>query len=345
METYQAVILGILQGLTEFLPVSSSGHLALGQYLFGITEPALFFNVSLHMGTLIAVVVVFFKEIRSMINALAAMMRTTFQFNGNSQLNRIIQPNGNSQVNGNSQFGGNVKRTLRNNPEIRLIVLIITGSIPTAFLGLFLKQYMELLFGSINFVGCMLLITGTFLWLTKDVKKPDSGIDVRNSDSSMDVKNLDSGMDVRQSESDMDAKNLASALGIPKSESSIMEMEYKQAMLIGLCQGMAVLPGISRSGATISAALFLGIDRETAAKFSFLLSIPAIVGAELLSLKDFISQGISFDLSILYGTFISFLVGYMALVMLLKIVNNGKLHLFAPYCWIVGVIAILSGIV
>ncbi len=324
METYQAVILGILQGLTEFLPVSSSGHLALGQYLFGITEPALFFNVSLHMGTLIAVLVVFFKEIRSMINALAAMMRTTFQFNGNSQ------------VNGNSQFGGNVKRTLRNNPEIRLIVLIITGSIPTAFLGLFLKQYMELLFGSINFVGCMLLITGTFLWLTKDVKKSDSGMNVRNSDS---------GMDVRKSESDMDAKNLASALGIPKSESSIMEMEYKQAMLIGLCQGMAVLPGISRSGATISAALFLGIDRETAAKFSFLLSIPAIVGAELLSLKDFISQGISFDLSILYGTFISFLVGYMALVMLLKIVNNGKLHLFAPYCWIVGVIAILSGIV
>jgi len=155
------------------------------------------------------------------------------------------------------------------------------------------------LFTSINFVGVMLLITGTFLWMTRSVKQSKSGI---------------------------------------------MEMGYKQALIIGVCQGLAVLPGISRSGSTISAAIFLGANRETAARFSFLLSIPAIVGAELLSLKDFISQGISFDYSIIYGTLISFVVGYLALVLLLRLVKNGRLYLFAPYCCVVGVIAIIAGV-
>lgn len=275
METYQAIVLGILQGLTEFLPVSSSGHLALGQYLFAIKEPALFFDVSLHVGTLLAVAVVFFKDIRSMVQALFELVISMLKSDGN------------------------VKRKLQENPDIRLVLLIITGSIPTALLGLFIKQYIDLLFGSINFVGTMLLVTGTFLWLTKDVKK---------------------------------------------SESGIMEMGYKQAILIGLCQGMAVFPGISRSGATISAALFSGIGRETAARFSFLLSIPAILGAEVLSFRDFLSQGISFDFSVIYGTLVSFVVGYLALIILLRIVRKGRLHLFAPYCWIVGVMAIVAGV-
>ncbi len=275
MEIYQAIILGILQGLTEFLPVSSSGHLALGQYSLGITEPTLFFDVSLHMGTLLAVAVVFYKDIRSMITSLIGLGKSL------------------------SKFDNNVGEKFRNNPNIRVALFIILGSIPTALLGLFLKQYVESLFTSINFVGTMLLITGTFLWLTKT---------------------------------------------LPKSKVTIMAMDYKQALIIGLCQGMAVLPGISRSGSTISAALFMGVGRDTAARFSFLLSIPAILGAELLSFKDFISQGISFDFSIIYGTLISFVVGYLALILLLKIVKNGRLYLFAPYCWILGIIAIISGV-
>ena len=104
-----------------------------------------------------------------------------------------------------------------------------------------------------------------------------------------------------------------------------------------------MLPGISRSGATITAGLFSGIDRETAARFSFLLSIPAIVGAEILSLKDFLSTGIAMDSSVVYGTLISFMVGYVALMVLLKIVKNGKIYLFAPYCWLLGGIAIVIG--
>ncbi len=274
MEIYQGIILGILQGLTEFLPVSSSGHLALGQSFFGITEPTLFFDVSLHMGTLLAVMLVFYKDIKGMILALAALFKQLFS-------------------------GQNTGTMIKDNEEIRFAVLIIAGSIPTAFLGLGFKPYVDTLFSSVSFVGCMLLITGTFLWMTRTV---------------------------------------------PSQGDGVMKFGVKRALLVGLCQGMAVIPGISRSGATISAALFSGIDRETAARFSFLLSIPAIVGAEILSLKDFIELGSVINVTAtLCGTLISFVVGYGALVFLLRIVKKGRLHLFAPYCWGLGILAIVIG--
>lgn len=272
MEIYQGIILGVLQGLTEFLPVSSSGHLALGQAFFGITEPALFFDVSLHMGTLLAVGVVFFQDIKRMIVALFTVTKTVL-----------------SRKNvGNAGTG---------NEDLQLVLLIILGTLPTVVLGLSIKPYVHTLFSSISFVGCMLLVTGTFLWMTRQ---------------------------------------------IPEAGDGVKTFGIKRALLVGLCQGMAVLPGISRSGATISAALFLGIDRETAGRFSFLLSIPAIVGAEILSIKDFIEQGSRIDLTAtLCGTLIAFAVGYVALVVLLRIVKKGRMHLFAPYCWGLGVMAIL----
>ena len=274
MEIYQGIILGILQGLTEFLPVSSSGHLALGQSFFGITEPALFFDVSLHMGTLLAVIVVFFKDIKGMLLALFALVKQLFS-------------------------GENTGVMIKNNEEIRFAFLIIVGSIPTALLGLGFKPYVHTLFSSVSFVGCMLLITGTFLWLTRKV---------------------------------------------PTKGDGIMAFGVKRALLVGVCQGMAVIPGISRSGATISAALFSGIDRETAARFSFLLSIPAIVGAMMLSLKDFIEHGSAINITAtLCGTLIAFVVGYGALVFLMGIVKKGRLHLFAPYCWALGLLAIVFG--
>ncbi len=274
MEIYQGIILGILQGLTEFLPVSSSGHLALGQSFFDIKEPALFFDVSLHMGTLLAVAVVFFKDIKRMLLALTALVK------------QIVSPQ-------------DALKMIKENEEIRFVFLIIVGSIPTALLGLGFKPYVDTLFSSISFVGCMLLITGTFLWMTRTA---------------------------------------------PQQGDGIMDFGAKRALLVGVCQGFAVIPGISRSGATISAGLFSGIDRETAARFSFLLSIPAIVGAEILSLKDFMEQGTSINVpATLCGTFISFVVGYGALVLLLRMVKKGRLHLFAPYCWAVGTIAIILG--
>lgn len=307
METYHALILGIVQGLTEFLPVSSSGHLALGQYIFNIKEPTLFFDISLHIGTLFAVVIVFFDNIKSICISIFEFLKLL----GKSNINDI-------------------KNSIKNSSDIRFVLLIVVGSIPTAIIGLFLKQYVDILFDSINFVGTMLLITGTFLWFTKDIKKDGFNLQADSKNQKQD-----------------DEKVLYDNCGKIKTDVNIMNFGYKQALFIGFAQGCAVVPGISRSGATIAAGLFAGIERETAAKFSFLLSIPAIVGAEMLGLKDVLYAGGSaafINMKTLYGTIISFIVGYLALKLLLKIVRVGRLHLFAPYCWILGVVAIIAGV-
>ncbi|MBF0303196.1 MAG: undecaprenyl-diphosphate phosphatase, partial [Desulfamplus sp.] len=148
METYHALLLGIVQGLTEFLPVSSSGHLALGQYIFDIKEPTLFFDISLHIGTLLAVLIVFFDNIKSICISIVQMLKTIIRFNPND-----------------------FQKQFKENSDIRFVLLIVVASIPTAIIGLCLKPYVDILFDSINFVGTMLIITGTFLWLTKDIKK------------------------------------------------------------------------------------------------------------------------------------------------------------------------------
>lgn len=282
MEIYQGIILGILQGLTEFLPVSSSGHLVLGQNFFGIKEPAFAFDISVHMGTFAATVVVFRKEILSILKNLWGLASKLLYLKASPGI-------------------GTGNRTGKNDPHIRLSLLIITGSIPTACIGFFLKQYEHVIFSSVPLVGTMLLVTGTFLWLTRNIDH--SGAEVEG-------------------------------------------FRHKTAFLVGICQGLAVIPGISRSGATISAAVFAGIERKTAARFSFLLSLPAIFGAQLLSFKDSMdgSNAALGDVTI-YGTVVSFITGYFALVLLLKIVNQGKFYMFAPYCWVLGVLALLSAII
>ncbi|MFH1156376.1 MAG: undecaprenyl-diphosphate phosphatase [Pseudomonadota bacterium] len=272
MEIYQGVALGVLQGLTEFLPVSSSGHLVLGQHLFGIMEPALSFDISLHVGTLAAVFLVFFREILAMIRALA-------RFAG---------------------AGSGAGAMLREDMDLKLVLLILVGSVPTAVLGLVIKKYAMGAFASVGLVGVMLLLTGTFLWFTR--RLPGGGV------------------------------------GVPG-------LSYSKAVWIGVVQGVAVLPGISRSGSTISAALLLGVDRETAGRFSFLLSLPAILGAEALSLRESMGTGLDLDPATLYGTLAAFVVGYFALIVLLRIVRQGRLYLFAPYCWTVGLIALGAGLI
>lgn len=254
MEIYQGILLGILQGIAEFLPISSSGHLILGQHFFDLTEPMLAFDISVHMGTLGAIIIVFFKDIK----------------------NILIKP------------------------DLKLISLIIIGCIPTALIGYIIKKWEEVIFSSVLLVGFMLIITGIILWQTR--KKQDNSK----------LKNL-----------------------------KAQDIGFKSALFIGVCQGIAVIPGISRSGATISAGLFANLDKKMAVKFSFLLSIPAIIGAQILQLTD--SMGTPFVISkaTLFGTLASFVTGYFALIILLKTVNNGKLHLFAPYCWIAGISAII----
>lgn len=273
MNSTEAIILGVIQGLTEFLPVSSSGHLVLFQKMFGMKQAELFFDVGVHLGTLVAVIVVFRLEIKKIITALVKLIFLT-------------------------GLKETIRQKLESDPQLKMALLIVIGSIPTAILGLLFVGIADRLFTSGLITGLMLIVTGLLLWLTRRT-------------------------------------------GASKDQAQCNRLTPKNAFIIGTVQGLAIIPGISRSGSTISIALILGIDREMAARYSFLLSIPAIIGAGLLSLKDALFQT---DLAIgtaLLGAFTAALVGYAALKTLLQMVKKGHLHVFAPYCWLVGILAII----
>ncbi len=273
MEVYQAIILGLIQGLTEFLPVSSSGHLVIFQRIFGLMEPEIFFDICVHVGTLVAVIVYFRKDLYAMITSL--FQKSFLVLKKETTISSAWQ-----------------------DQDIKMAVFIITGLIPTVVAGLLIDKIADVLFTSVFITGIMLIITGTILWQTRKFQEAPSGV---------------------------------------------TENTLKKAFLIGLVQGFAVIPGISRSGSTIAAGLFLGLDRELAAKFSFLMSIPAITGAAILSLKDIESlSGISFKV-IIPGMLVSCISGYLALSLLVFIVKKGRLFAFAPYCWIAGLVAIAYG--
>jgi undecaprenyl-diphosphatase len=273
MDPIEAIILGIIQGLTEFLPVSSSGHLVLFQHLFGLKEAELFFDVCVHLGTLVAVIIVFRQEIIKIISALLQLVSLGRQ---------------------NEKF----LQKMESNPELKMAVLIVIGSIPTAILGLLFAGIADRLFSSTLITGIMLMVTGLLLWFTRKAE----------------------------------THAVAASSG---------HLTTGKALIIGIVQGLAIIPGISRSGSTISTALLLGVNRETAARYSFLLSIPAIVGAGLLSLKDGFSQTGPVIWISLLGAVMAAIVGYGALKSLLHIVKKGRLYVFAPYCWLVGLLAIL----
>ena len=271
MNIIEAIVLGAVQGLTEFLPVSSSGHLVLFQNLFGLKEPELLFDICLHVGTLVAVHVVFYRDILEILKALI-------------------------QILGRMKTAGGFWRLCQIDPAIRMALLVVAGSVPTAVIGLLFKEITDQLFGSTVIVGCMLIITGTLLWLTRKIR----------------------------------------TAGRPIERTTV-----KDALIIGIVQGLAILPGISRSGSTISTALFLGVDRKLAGRYSFLLSIPAIVGALVLGI-DAPELATSIPLTtILAGSLVSAAVGWLALVILLRVVDRGQLHRFAPYCWIVGLVTLV----
>jgi len=271
-----AILLGILQGITEFLPVSSSGHLVILEAILKVQKtPSILFEASLHLGTLIAIIILFWKKIDEIIK---------FIFGGfNQQLK--IKSDKNLFL-----------RYYQDDPIARLLILIIISNIATVIIGLGFEDIFRKMFGSVKWVGVMLLITGCILLLTK----------------------------------------------MAKSDSITLEnLRVEHALIIGIAQGIAVAPGISRSGATIATALLIGIARPDAAIFSFLISIPAIIGANF---KEILSQGVELSygwLPILSGLLISFITGFIALKFLINIVNRGKLYYFAFYCWIVGIGAII----
>ncbi len=270
MSLIQALILGVIQGLTEFLPVSSSGHLVIFQNLFGLKEPDLFFDVALHFGTLLAILIVLRQEVSSLLKGTSCFL---------VYLIRGKKYTLDDQDKAMARFAG----------------LILIGLIPTAVLGFFLRDVFRLLFNSLLAVGIMLIITGTFLWLTK-----------------------------MTGEGNKDKVNM-----------SILD-----AIIIGFVQGLSIAPGISRSGATIAFGLFRKLKKMVAIRFSFLLSIPAILGAIILEWENpMLHEGEL--LNMISGTLTAALVGYICLRILIRMVQKGHFHFFSPYCWALGSLTII----
>lgn len=271
MTPLYAVLLGLVQGVTEWLPVSSSGHLALLQELLDL-EVSIFFSLVLHVATALVVIMVFRRDVLDIFRSLAR----TFKLR---------------------KDGLGFKEIALSEKSSVLAWLILLGSIPIAILGFAFHDFIELLFNDLAVVGFSLVITGILLALTILSKRRNESM--RNSD----------------------------------------------ALSIGIAQGISLIPGISRSGFTISVGILRGIDRELAARYSFLLSVPAVLGAAVFELIEVINSQISVDLLLLGVAFLSSLVfGYLSIKALWYIVKNARLHYFSAYCFAVG-FAVLSYVI
>lgn len=268
----ESILLGVVQGLTEFLPISSSGHLVLAQYFLGLHEPQVFFDVMLHLGTLGAVVAAYRRSLARL--AVSAWRAA-----------------------GDPAFWRGPVAAVRASPELRLIVFLFLGSVPTAAIGILFKEPLEAAFGSPRVVATMLLVTGALLQAPR--LRPDRG----------------------------------QAGG---------ELSWWQALLVGTMQGLAIIPGISRSGSTISVALLAGVAAEEAAELSFLLSIPAILGAVVVKLRDAGAVAGPPAGVVVAGALSAFVVGYLSLVFLLLVLRKGRLSAFSWYCFAVGAAALLA---
>jgi len=266
-----SILLGIIQGVTEFLPISSSGHLAIAENLLQMTDIHVpeFFDVLLHLGTLVAVFIAYWPEIREMIVEF---------FCGISDLAHHTTP---TPV----------------PPARRLILLIIVGTLPL-FAVLPIKDKVEGLADNMYFVAAALLVTGCLLFASDRVRR---------------------GRKTEKSASLLDA------------------------LLVGVGQAIATCPGISRSGTTITAGCFVGFERRFAVRYSFLMSIPAILGANILSLKDAVEAGILWAEVPVYlvGVAVSAVVGYACIRLLKMIAEKGKFGFFAYYCWAAGALTLV----
>ena len=273
MDIIQAIIIGLVQGLTEFLPVSSSAHLIFAQQALGVADVGLAFDVLLHVGTLVAVIVYFFNDIVNMIKGFL--------------LSLVDLKDGN--------FMGELKK----DPYKKLAWLTILATIPIGIVGVLFNDIVESMFQGLTVPAFLLLITGCLLYVSQ---RMNSGrIDVRN-------------------------------------------ITLKEALIMGCGQALAILPGLSRSGTTIAAGLFAGLDKEFAAKFSFILSIPAILGAAVFQLKDLSGGSVEIGACIA-GFIVAAISGYLAISFLLKIVREKSLDIFAYYCWIVGIIVLVGSLI
>ena len=273
MDIFQAIIIGLVQGLTEFLPVSSSAHLIFAQQALGVADVGLAFDVLLHVGTLVAVIAYFFNDIVNMIKGFL--------------LSLVDLKEGN--------FIGEIKK----DPYKKLSWLTILATIPVGVVGILFNDIIEEMFTGLTIPAFLLLITGCLLYVSQRMN--NGRIDVRN-------------------------------------------LTIKEALFMGCGQALAILPGLSRSGTTIAAGLFAGLDKEFAAKFSFILSIPAILGAAVFQLKDLSGGSVEIGACIA-GFIVAVISGYLAISVLLKVVREKSLDIFAYYCWIVGIIVLVGSLI
>ena len=273
MNIIQGIIIGIVQGLTEFLPVSSSAHLIFIQNLLGV-ESSLAFDTFRHLGSLLAVLIYFRADIYKMLNAWIMSAGDIMQHR--------------------------FREGFYSDPYKRLAWYVILATIPVGLAGVLFESQVDALFaGALYVPGFFLFVTGTILYLSQR---------------------------------------------IASGQIDMSHMGWFQALFMGLGQACAIMPGLSRSGTTIAAGLVIGLDKEFAAKFSFILSIPAIFGAFIVQLKD-IGLSMSGDgAAIILGFVAAFVSGYLAIKWLLDLIQNKSLDIFSYYCWIVGVIVFMGSI-
>lgn len=286
MDLINAIILGIVQGVAEFLPISSSGHLAIMKNLLHMnTDTGLLFDVLLHLGTLVAIFIAFWRDIKELIIEGLSIVGDFF-----INVGRLAQ----------NIVGKKVPyKAMVTTPYRRFVMLVIVSSIPTGIIGILLKDVIEGASQTLLIPGIGLLVTALLLRLADGVSEG--------------------------------SKNEETA-------------SYKNATLIGIAQGIATLPGISRSGTTITACLFNGYSREFAVKYSFIMSIPAVLGATLLEVMDFDPSMINGSDMVNYmiGTVISGIVGYICIKTMLVIVRGKKFKYFTYYCLAMGIAAVIG---
>lgn len=272
MTIWDAIVLGLVQGVTEFLPISSSGHLSILNNLFGISSTEnghMLFDVLLHLGTLASIFVVYWQDIRQMCVEIAAF----------------------------ANLGPLAGQERRHAPAARLFIMLVLATLPLVLI-IPIHKRIETLYYSNVFIGVAIVLTGCMLYVADKMK-----------------------------------------LG----EKKATNMTISDALIIGICQCVATIPGLSRSGTTITAGIAVGLRRDFAVKFSFLLSIPAVLGANILSIVDAVREGVQLSNvpAYLIGMIVAMLSGIASISLLNKIASKGRFGGFAYYCWVMGVLSII----
>ncbi len=267
MNYLESFILSILQGLTEFLPISSSGHLVLAEHLLGVKKSGIDFEVFVHFGTMLSVLIIFRKDI---VGILTSFFTKIFKVS-------------------------ELKENFKTDENFKLAILIVWASIPAGLVGILFERKIESIFQNPKLTSAFLIVTGLILISTRLAKNnPEK------------------------------------------------DFNFASSFLVGVAQAFAILPGISRSGSTITAGMLAGIDGVKSARFSFLLSLPAIFGATLLETKEIFEFSLfeRFPL-LLFSALISFIAGYIAIKFLFKVISRGNFSLFAYYCLFIGLIGLI----